>query len=81
MKINTRLIRKGNKNILLIKKQKNLVLGKQYDFIFEKIDKNKICENSILRRFNNDYFYFRIPTKIKGYLKLESQKDYQIKII
>lgn len=74
-----RLINKKNA-ILLIKKTDKLTLGQRYSVIFFEINKEAICDNLILRTFNEEYRSFNIPTKVKGYLNLKYQEDYNIEI-
>jgi len=74
-----RLINKKNA-ILLIKNNLKLKLGQTYNIIFFEINKEAICENEILRTFNEEYYSINISTKFKGYLNLKYQEDYKIEI-
>lgn len=74
-----RLIKKTSA-ILLIKLTDKLQIGKSYNIIFPEINKTTICEDQILYKLNEEYFYIKFPTKLKGFLKLEYQKDYTIEI-
>ncbi|NCN51616.1 hypothetical protein GW931_01250 [archaeon] len=78
IKIKARLINKKNP-LLIIKKSDKISLRKEYIISFLDI-KQDIEVSRILKNFNKENFKFEIGTKVKGYLKLDYQKDYMLEL-
>ena len=72
-----RLISKNQKPLLIIKKTPKLTLRSKYLIRFLRLNQDINIDRE-LYNFNQEFFKLDIGTKVKGYLKLKYQIDYEV---